>query len=105
MVPLLISLVRVHGLVACFLMATESPLGLMGYPTTVTLALPSHMSVSRTGDDSQYDSPVSFFSLLMRFLISLVSAMRLVLHLTWVLNPSTRFMVMCMRLRSHGAST
>jgi hypothetical protein len=48
-VPLAMRLVSVHGSEECFLMATASPLGLMGYPTTVALASWAFMSVSRTG--------------------------------------------------------
>ena len=105
MVSLATSLVSVHGTAECFLIATESPLGLIGYPTTVTLAHPSAISVSNTGEDSQNGSPVSFLSLLMRLRISLGSRIRLVLHLMWELNPSTLFIVMCTRFLSHGAST
>ena len=71
MVPLPINLDSVQGVCECFLMARESPLGLIGYPTTVALASESHMSVSRTGLDSQNGNPLSLIRSVIRFLISL----------------------------------
>ena len=104
MVPLAMSLDNVQGVLECFLMANESPLGLIGYPTTVALASESPISVSRTGLDSQNGSPLSLISMVMMFLISLSPAMRLVLHLTWEFEPFTLFNVTWMRFLSQGAS-
>ena len=105
MVPLAMSLVSVHGLTECFLIASASPLGLMGNPMTVALASNSLKSVSSTGEDWQNLSPLSRFRMFMRFPISMRSIIRLVLHLMCALTPSTPFTVTCMRLASHGAST
>ena len=103
-VPLAMSLVRVHGFEECFLMATASPFGLMGYPTTVALASWAFMSVSRTGLDSQNGRPLSLLSTFIRLSTSLLSTTRLVLQRTWELLSPTPDMVTCMRFLSHGAS-
>ena len=105
-VPLAINLVNVHGLEERFLMATASPLGLIGYPTTVALASKSGKSVSSTGEEWQNLSPLSLFRMFTRLDISLLSAMRFVLQRRWEFrSPSTEFSVTYMRFSSQGAST
>ncbi len=86
-------------------MATASPFGLIGYPTTVALASWAFMSVSRTGLDSQNGRPLSLLSTFIRLSTSLLSTTRLVLQRTWELLSPTPDMVTCMRFLSHGAST
>src|SRR5574344_1076310 len=91
-VPLATNLVRVHGLEERFLIATASPFGLIGYPTTVALASKSGKSVSRTGEEWQNLSPLSLFSKFTRLDTSLLSATRFVLHLRCEFrSPSTEF--------------
>ena len=103
-VPLATSLLSVHGLWERFLMATAFPLGLRGYPTTVTLASCAPKSVSSTGLEWLNLSPLSLFRMFTRFQTSRSSAIRLVLQRMCEFRPLIPFMVTCILLRSHGAS-
>ena len=85
-------------------MATAFPFGLIGCPTTVTLASKSLKSVSRTGLDAQNLSPLSRLSMLIRLSTSLSSTMRLVLHLMCEFSPSMPFRVTCTLFLEQGAS-
>ena len=103
-VPFAISLDSVQGREERFLIATALPLGLRGYPTTVTLASYPPKSVSRTGSLWQNLRPLSRFRMLTRLSISLSSTMRFVRQRMWELRPSIPFMVTCTRFLEHGAS-
>ena len=71
---------------------------------TVALASRPLISVSRTGSDSQNWRPLSLLSTFIRFMTSLRSTMRLVLHRRFELIPDMPFIVTWMRFLSQGAS-